>query len=268
MKIAHLGCVLALTLLVSADARPEDRPLKKNEAARKDLQELQGTWQLESIEDSKKSKLDIKKRTLFVGGELFLVQEGEKLIQAGIIRLVTSKSPRVMDVVVRKGEHEDNTMLGIYELKGDTLKVCFDPEGESRPKKFAARADSSIFVATYKRVNRTKETVNICGKYRCETFGSDGKKQTLSAVIEKRGDAYLIRWEVRGGLAFIGTGIRKGDTLSVAWLNRGTAGISVYTIEKGPKLVGNYTEVGGPGLIGKEVLSFSKTNWVEVRNRR
>jgi hypothetical protein len=88
------------------------------------------------------------------------------------------------------------------------------------------------------------------------------------ADIQKRGDAYFVRWEVRGGVAYIGAGIRNGNTLSVAWLNRGSAGISVYQIEKGPKLVGTYTEVGGPGLVGREVLSFSKTNWVEVHNRR
>jgi hypothetical protein len=45
--------------------------------------------------------------------------------------------------------------------------------------------------------------------------------------------------------------------------------VSVYKIEKGPKLVGSYTEVGGPGLLGREVLSVaSKTDWMEVRNRR
>jgi uncharacterized protein (TIGR03067 family) len=265
--IARLGFALAVLLLYTADARVEERPVRQNGDAKKDLQHLQGTWQLESVEDSKKAKLDIKKRTLFVGGDIVLVQEGDKLIQAGTLRLVTSKSPRMIDVVVRKGEHVDNTMLGIYELKGDTLKVCFDPEGDSRPKKFAAKADSAIFVATYKRVKRNDEGTDICGRYRCETFGTDGKKQTLSAEIQKRGDAYFVRWEVRGGLAYVGTGIRDGDTLSVAWLNRGSAGISVYKIEKGPKLVGKYTEVGGPGLIGREVLSFSKTNWVEVRNR-
>jgi uncharacterized protein (TIGR03067 family) len=266
--IARLGFALTAILLFTAPARVEDRIATRSEDAKKDLQHLQGTWQLESIEDSKKAKLDVKKRTLFVGGDIVLVQEGERLIQAGTLRLVTSKSPRMIDVTVRKGEHVDNTMLGIYELKGDTLKVCFDPEGDSRPRQFSAKADSSIFVATYKRVKRSNEGTDICGSYRCDTYGSDGKKQTLAANIQKRGDAYFVRWEVRGGLAYVGTGIRKGDTLSVAWLNRGSAGISVYTIEKGPKLVGQYTEVGGPGLVGREVLSFSKTNWVEVRNRR
>jgi hypothetical protein len=31
-------------------------------------------------------------------------------------------------------------MLGIYELKGDTFKVCFDPKGKERPSDFTGKA--------------------------------------------------------------------------------------------------------------------------------
>ena len=76
-----------------------------------------------------------------------------------------------------------------------------------------------------------------------------------------------MKWEVSEGVAYVGTGIRQGDTLSVAWVNRGSVGVSVYKIEKGPKLVGVYTEVGGAGLVAKEVLTISKADWVEASNR-
>jgi uncharacterized protein (TIGR03067 family) len=266
MKLRTLS-VLAVLLFLAAEVNSEDRPATPEDEARKDLQALQGSWQLESIEDSKKTKVDIKKRTLFFGGELYLLRDGDRVIQAGVARLVTSRAPRRIDVIVRKGLNQDNTMLGIYELKGDTLKVCVDPEGEGRPAKFVAKADTSQYLATYKRVKPAGEAINIIGKYTSDTYGPDGKKASLSAEIQKQGDAYLVRWTAPGGVAYIGMGLRKGDTLSVAWANRGTIGLSVYRIEKGPKLIGQFTELGGPGVIAREDLTHAKGEWVEVRNR-
>jgi len=267
--MARLCCILAALAVCVAPARVEEKEKlsKREQGARRDLLELQGTWKLESIEDGKKARMDLKKRTLFVGADVMLVRDGDKIVQGGQLRLNPTKSPACIDVVVKKGEHEDNTMLGIYELKGDTLKVCFDPEGESRPKAFAAKKDTAVFVATYKRVKRSDEEIDVRGRYRCESFGADKKKVTMEAEVVKRGDAYLIRWEVEEGLAYVGTGIRQGDTLSVAWVNRGSVGVSVYKIEKGPKLVGEYTEVGGAGLVAKEVLTATRADWVEARAR-
>jgi uncharacterized protein (TIGR03067 family) len=258
--------VLAVVVLCSAEAGARDKTPSKEVEARKDLLDMQGTWQLESSADSKKVKLDLKKRTLFIGGDLFLVRDGEKVIQAGTVRLVPTRSPKLIDAVVRKGQHEDNTMLGIYELKGDTLKVCFDPEGESRPRKFETKTDSAHVLTIYKRVKTGTESVDIRGHYKSESAGGDGKKQVLNAEIQKRGDAYLVRWSHNGSTVYVGTGIRQGSTLSVAWANRGTIGISVYRIEKGPKLVGVYTEVGGAGLVTSEILTGAKSKaWAEVR---
>jgi len=258
--------VLTVLVLAAVQSRGE-QPGTREEEARKDLSHLQGTWQLESFENGSRSKVNVKKRTLFIGGELYLVREGDRVLQAGVLRLLPNRSPRRIDVTVRQGKHEDNTMLGIYELKGDELKMCFDPEGENRPSKFAAKEDSSTFVAGYKRVKPAAEGIDITGKYKSESDGGEGKKQVMSAEVQKRGDAYLVRWTVPGGVAYIGSGIRQGSTLSVAWVNRGSIGLSVYQIEKGPRLTGLYTEVGGPGLVAQEVLLPAGKDAVEVRLR-
>jgi uncharacterized protein (TIGR03067 family) len=260
--------LFAISLFLITPTLAEEKPATPEADARKDLQAMQGTWQMESHVDAKKTKIDVKKRKLFIGAELFLTRDGDKMLQAGVIRLVTGKSPRRIDVVVRKGQHEDNTMLGIYEVKGDTLKLCFDPEGEGRPAAFEAKPDTARYVAVYKRVKPSSEAIDICGKYTSTTFGSDGKQQRINSEIEKRGDAYMVKWTVPGGVAYLGIGIRKGDTFSVTWANRGTVGLSVYRIEKGPKLVGEFTELGGVGAMGREELTPSKGDQVEVRLRK
>jgi hypothetical protein len=42
-------------------------------------------------------------------------------------------------------------MPGIYEIGGDTLKVCFDPEGKERPTQFKGGPGSQTLVV-HKRV--------------------------------------------------------------------------------------------------------------------
>ena len=264
MKGMTAGAVGAL-LLLTAGARAQDGPGAREEA-RKELLALQGTWHLESLDEGKKGAKEApKKRTLFVGGDVFLVREGEKILQAGTLRVMPAKEPKGVDAVVRAGEHEGNTMLGVYEVKGDRLKVCFDPEGDSRPKGFTLRP--GLVVAVYKRGHKPDE-VDIRGRYRCESAGADGKKQITTAEVQRHGDAYLIRWTVPGGVAYIGVGIRQGGKLSVAWTNRGTVGVSVYEIEKGPRLTGVYTEVGGIGIVSKEQLTPTRHKRTEVRAGR
>ncbi|MFO0925992.1 MAG: TIGR03067 domain-containing protein [Gemmataceae bacterium] len=124
--------VLTILALAPLPLRGDDEPpAPREEVSRKDLNRLQGTWQLLSLQTSGKSSVDVSKRTLFVGGELYLLRDGER--PAGRHPAAAAQPlARRIDVSVRRGQHEDNTMLGIYDLKGDTLKVCFDPEGESR----------------------------------------------------------------------------------------------------------------------------------------
>jgi len=269
MRVRIASMLTILVLMATPVWADEEAPNSRDEEAQKDLSQLQGTWQLQSLENGNKETIKVGKRTLFIGGELYVSRHGDRIVQTGLLRLMTNRTPRRIDVVIRKGQYEDNTMLGIYEIKNDTLKVCFDPEGESRPVSFKPQENSPQFVAVYKRVKpAVPEEVDIVGKYRSESIGADGKKQVMAAEVLRRGDAYMVRWMVPGGLAYIGMGIRQGNTLSVAWVNRGSFGLSVYQITKGPKLTGQYTEVGGPGLIATESLtSTGEGGWVEVRQR-
>ena len=42
-------------------------------------------------------------------------------------------------------------MVGIYEIDGDTLKICYDLDGKKHPTEFKATGPK-IMLATYKRV--------------------------------------------------------------------------------------------------------------------
>src|SRR5262245_26433994 len=132
-------------------AQGQDEPGEHEAAGRAELLKMQGTWRFESWEQGKKAEAPLgKDRTFFVGGDFFMVRDGEKSLQAGTLRLSPGKKPPAMDALVRKGAHEGKTLLGIYEAKGDTLRICLDTEGDNRPKEFKAGKESARLVAVCK----------------------------------------------------------------------------------------------------------------------
>jgi hypothetical protein len=53
-----------------------------------------------------------------------------------------------------EGPNKGAVMLGIYEIDGDTLRVCFDPEGKKRPTEFKSASGSQTFVNVHKRAKK------------------------------------------------------------------------------------------------------------------
>jgi len=85
----------------------------------------------------------LAKMTITFTGDKWSVTEDGKVVQTGTQKLDPTKKPSHVDAVVIDGGVKGVTMLGIYEIKGDTLKVCFDPEGKERPTSFTAKAGLS-----------------------------------------------------------------------------------------------------------------------------
>jgi uncharacterized protein (TIGR03067 family) len=56
-----------------------------------------------------------------------------------------------MDIVGTKGPNKGKTILAVYEIKDDTLRVCYDLSGKARPKEFKTKADTQLFLVEYKR---------------------------------------------------------------------------------------------------------------------
>lgn len=252
-----LGLVLGLVLLTTA-TRADDPP-----SARDELQALQGTWQVEGWEEGGKAvaAADLKTRGVFFGGNVFVFRRDGKLHQAGAVQLDPSKTPRTVNLSVKDGVGRDGVMLGVYARTGDTLKLCFDPLGQTRPDGFKPDAKSGFALVTLKKPRPpADEAIDIVGKYRSELADQSGKLVVTEAQIERRGDAYLVTYTLKEKILFVGTAIRKGDQLSMCWISAGQAGVSVYKIEKGPKLTGEYTMLAGLGVIATEVM----TPWRDV----
>jgi uncharacterized protein (TIGR03067 family) len=146
-----LFCALGLA---AASVQADDKP-----DAAKALEKFQGTWTFESVEvDGKKESSawgeKLKNLKITFAGNKFTVKKGDKVVQAGTQKLDPSKSPKAVDATVTEGNGKGRKMLGIYEIEGDTLKVCFDPEGKKRPTEFKSTAGSSTVLIVHKRARK------------------------------------------------------------------------------------------------------------------
>jgi uncharacterized protein (TIGR03067 family) len=121
----------------------------------KELKKFQGTWTFESVEaGGKKLQADqFKGITVTFEGDKYAVKKGDEVVEAATQKLDPSKSPKTLDAKVTDGPNAGAVILGIYEISGDTLKVCFDPEGKKRPTEFKGESGSQTLVV-HKRVKK------------------------------------------------------------------------------------------------------------------
>ena len=61
--------------------------------------------------------------------------------------------PKSMKIVGVKGPNKGKTFPAIYELADDTLRVCYDLSGQKLPTEFRTKADTKLYLVTYKRNN-------------------------------------------------------------------------------------------------------------------
>jgi uncharacterized protein (TIGR03067 family) len=127
-----IALLAASGILQGSAQKPGDDELKK----------IQGTWQFVSqeMEGKPRPREELAKLTITFTGDKWSVREGDKVVQAGTHKLDPTKKPAQVDAIVTEGEDKGSKMLGIYELKGDTLKVCFDPQGKERPTGLTSKA--------------------------------------------------------------------------------------------------------------------------------
>lgn len=151
----RITIALVMVLLCAWAARLPAAAEQKDDAAKKELEKFQGTWKFVSMEeDGKQAPKSDAPNTITFTGDKFAVKMGDKVVQAGTQKLDPGKKPKTVDAAITEGEGKGTTMLGIYELEGDTLKACFDPQGKKRPTEFKTTPGSGYFLAIIKRAEK------------------------------------------------------------------------------------------------------------------
>lgn len=134
MEVPLKSCLFTLltagVLLGTAGARDD---------AKGDHEEIQGNWQVISTQDSGRKAPDEAIRTLkwVITKDKITYKFGDNTTEWSY-KLDATKKPRWIDLT-----EGDRTTLGIYELEGDNLKICFPEGGKGeRSTAFESKPDS------------------------------------------------------------------------------------------------------------------------------
>jgi uncharacterized protein (TIGR03067 family) len=134
-------CLIAL-VGVSVAVRADDKD---------EWKKLSGKWNIEkavfmgqdSTEVFKTAKLTVEEGKYSV---VFGDQEDK-----GTIKLDTAKKPKQMTIESTDGPNKGKTIMAIYEIDGDTCKICYALEGKDAPKEFESKEGTMTLYIVYKR---------------------------------------------------------------------------------------------------------------------
>ena len=129
-------------------------PLRAGDA-KEDLKAMEGEWTPTTGEVGGKPFPDevLKTIKLFLKDDSYTVTVGE-MTDRGTVKLDASKTPKTLDIIGTEGPNKGKTFAAIYELSGDTLKVCYNLSGIERPTEFKTKEGTQHFLVTYKRAKK------------------------------------------------------------------------------------------------------------------
>ena len=76
---------------------------------------------------------------------------GDMLLMKAKFTVDPSKKLKEIDYKVTGGANEGKTVLGIYEIDGDTIKFCFAAPDEKRPTDFTSKEGSNRVLSVWKK---------------------------------------------------------------------------------------------------------------------
>ena len=126
----------------------------KDEAIKKDRNQIEGTWRIVALEvdGNKAMDEDAKKLSVVNGsdGTWSLLSEGKE-ISKGTSTFDPTTKPKTIDFTPTEGEGLGNQYVGIYEFGDNTRKMCFAPPGKARPTEFTSMPGSEHILVTFGR---------------------------------------------------------------------------------------------------------------------
>jgi uncharacterized protein (TIGR03067 family) len=113
------------------------------DAQPKGLDQLKGSWKVVKAQPARPDGPPrFEPKRLVINGDKVTLYFDEKGKQKRATRIKVDPKAKPAHIDIQRGEKKDDVFRGIYELKGDTLRICFS-EGlySIRPTEFKAVDD-------------------------------------------------------------------------------------------------------------------------------
>jgi hypothetical protein len=99
------------------------------------------------------------------------------------------------------------------------------------------------------------EPVKLHAKYECAGTTPKGKKYQLTLTVVDQGATVDLTWDAAGQTAFVGFGVRKGDTIAAVYADGKQVSVVLYEVKAG-QLIGYGP--AGPGELAQETCLAGK----------
>lgn len=116
----------------------------------REIKALQGTWTIVSLEVDGQKMEGSPAAQVVVKGDRFSTSSMGAAYE-GVVEVDAAQTPKHFNLVFTGGPEKGNTNRGIYELEGDTWRICLNTAGGPRPAGFATAPGSGLALETLRR---------------------------------------------------------------------------------------------------------------------
>jgi uncharacterized protein (TIGR03067 family) len=123
-----------------------------------EMAKLKGKWQVTAVESHGMQLPDelvegVKLLVLELDTGKLTVRAGDKVVESGTFKIEVKGSRRTIEMTQASAKQNAKTTTGLYEFKGDKLRICVGTDDGKAPKAFTTEGNNGArTITTYERV--------------------------------------------------------------------------------------------------------------------